>query len=144
VRTSPVSSVDPNAPAANTADATGNKQAISPQEITKPNPQGATGSGASPSYSTAAPGQYFEVTVRAKERAWVSIKSDGQFIVRGIIVPPDVKTVRANDQVVFFTGNAGAVEVSFNGQPVSLAGGPNQEGALVFNSHGVVPPKQTQ
>ncbi len=138
----PPSSVDPNAPAANTADSTGNKQAISPPEITKLNPQEATGGGTSPSYSTAVPGQYFEVMVRAKERAWVSIKSDGKFIVRGIIVPPDVKTVRANDQVVFVTGNAGAVEVSFNGQPVSLPGGPNKEGVLVFNSHGAVSPKQ--
>ena len=78
------------------------------------------------------------MTVRAKDSAWVSIKSDGKFAVRGIIRPPDVKTVRASDQVVFWTGNAGAVEVSFNGQPVPLAGGPNQEGVLVFNSHGAV------
>ena len=52
-----------------------------------------------------------------------------------------MKTIHASDQVVVWTGNAGAVEVSFNGQPVPLAGGPNQEGVLVFNSHGVVPPK---
>jgi hypothetical protein len=88
--------------------------------------------------------QSFEVTVRAKDNAWVSIKSDGKFIVRGIIVPPDVKTIHANNQVVFWTGNAGAVEVSFNGQPVPLTGGPNQEGVLVFNSHGAVSPKQAQ
>lgn len=88
--------------------------------------------------------QTFEVTVRAKDSAWVSIKSDGRFAVRGIIRSPDVKTVHASDQVVVWTGNAGAVEVSFNGQPVPLAGGPNQEGVLVFNSSGVVPPKPSQ
>ena len=85
--------------------------------------------------------QPFEVTVRAKDRAWVSIKSDGKYTVRGIISPPDVKTVRATDQIVFWTGNAGAVEISFNGQRVPLEGGPNTEGVLVFNSHGVVIPK---
>ena len=68
------------------------------------------------------------MTVRANDSAWVSIKSDGKFAVRGIIGPPDVKTIHASDQVVFWTGNAGAVEVAFNGQPVPLAGGPNQEG----------------
>jgi len=86
-------------------------------------------------------GQPFEVEVRATDRAWVSIKSDGKYTVRGIISPPDVKVVRATDQIVFFTGNAGAVEISFNGQRVALAGGPNSEGVLVFNSHGVVIPK---
>ena len=85
--------------------------------------------------------QPFEVTVLAKDHAWVSIKSDGKFAVRGIIAPPDVKTVRATGQVVFWTGNAGAVEVSFNGQRIPLEGGPNTAGTLVFNARGVVIPK---
>jgi hypothetical protein len=80
----------------------------------------------------------FEVTVRPKDAAWVSIKSDGNFVVRGIIKPPDVKTIRASSQVVFFTGNAGAVEVSFNGKNVPLAADPNQEQVLVFDSRGIV------
>ena len=87
--------------------------------------------------------QPFEVTVRAVDHAWVSIKSDGKITVRGIIGPPDVKTVHAVGQVVFWTGNAGAVEVSFNGQRIPLQGGPNTAGTLVFNSHGVVIPKPT-
>jgi cytoskeleton protein RodZ len=92
--------------------------------------------------TTAVPsGQPFEIAVHAKDRAWVSIKSDGKYVVRGIISPDDVKTIRATDQVIFWTGNAGAVEVSFNGQRISLAGGPNTEGMLVFNSRGVVIPK---
>ena len=86
-------------------------------------------------------GEPFEVTVRATDHAWVSIKSDGRIAVRGVIAPPDVKTVRATDQVVFWTGNAGAVEISFNGQRVALEGGPNTAGTLVFNSHGVMIPK---
>jgi len=100
--------------------------------------------GKSPNSAAMLGAQTFEVTVRAKDSAWVSIKSDGRFAVRGIIRSPDVKTVRASDQVVVWTGNAGAVEVSFNGQPVPLSGGPNQEGVLVFNSRGVVAPKAGQ
>jgi cytoskeletal protein RodZ len=84
--------------------------------------------------------QAFEVSVHAKDRAWVSISSDGKISVRGIISPPDTKTVRATKQVVFRTGNAGAVEVSFNGQHIALSGGPNTEGVLVFNARGVVVP----
>ncbi len=81
----------------------------------------------------------FEVTIRPKEAAWVSVKSDGQYVVRGIIRPPDVKTIRATNQVVFFTGNAGAIEVAFNGKSVPLTGGANQEQVLVFDSRGVSP-----
>lgn len=86
----------------------------------------------------------FELTVRPRNRAWVSIKSDGKFVVRGIIQPPDVKTVRATDQVVFWTGNAGAVEVSFNGKSVPLTGGENEERVLVFNSRGLLPASAPQ
>jgi cytoskeleton protein RodZ len=86
----------------------------------------------------------FELTIRPKDSAWVSIKSDGKFVVRGIIRPPDVKTIRASNQVVFWTGNAGAVEVSFNGKSVPVTGGENEERVLVFNSHGLLPSSAPQ
>lgn len=89
------------------------------------------------STNTAA-GAPFEVIIRPKDRAWVSVKSDGKFVVRGIIKPPDVKTIHATSEVVFWTGNAGAVEVSFNGKSVPLPGDANQEGVLVFDSRGVL------
>jgi cytoskeleton protein RodZ len=81
----------------------------------------------------------FEVTIRPKYPAWVSVKSDGKYVVRGIIKPPDVKTIRASSEVVIYTGNAGEVEVAFNGKSVPLAGGINQEETLVFGAKGVLP-----
>ena len=87
----------------------------------------------------ASAGSSFEVTVRPKDRAWVSIKSDGKYLVRGIIQPPEVRTIRATNQVIFFTGNAGAVEVDFNGKNIPLSGGPNQEQTLVFGPGGLSP-----
>ena len=92
-----------------------------------------------PSATTAASDAPFEVTVRPRDAAWVSIKSDGKYVVRGIIKPPDVKAVRATNQVVFFTGNAGAVEVAFNGKNVPLPAGANTEQVLVFDSRGLLP-----
>ena len=89
-------------------------------------------------------GTSFEVVVRPKDSAWVSIKSDGSYVVRGIIRPPDVKTIHATSQVVFYTGNAGAVEVSFNGKNVPLTGGPNAEQVLVFDSRGIVPDRRSK
>ncbi len=81
----------------------------------------------------------FEVTVRAKDRAWVEIKSDGKVLIRGVMNPTDVKTIRATNKVVFWTGNAGVMEISFNGKNVPLNGGENDEQVLVFNSHGLLP-----
>ncbi len=85
--------------------------------------------------------QPFEVTVKPRDKAWVSIKADGKITVRGIIGPPDVKTIRANDQIVLWTGNAGAVDVTFNGQPVPLSGGPNEVAVLVITPKGATAAK---
>ena len=98
-----------------------------------------------PTHAATAPSDgTFELTVRPKDRAWVSIKADGKFVVRGIIKPPDVKTIHATVQVVFWTGNAGAVEVSFNGNSVPLTGGENEERVLVFNARGLLPGSAAQ
>jgi len=115
-------------------NAAGSTDSSKPATAAKINSQTAQATNKAPT------GQPFEVAVRAKDRAWVSIKSDGKFVVRGIINPSDVKTVQATDQVVFYTGNAGAVEVSFNGQRIALPAGANSEGVLVFNSRGLVIP----
>ncbi len=103
-----------------------------PQNSVRPTTFAAAGA------ADAAAGPSFEVVIRPKDSAWVSVKSDGKFVVRGIIRPPDVKTIRATSQVVFWTGNAGAVDVSFNGKNVPLPGDANQEGVLVFDSRGVM------
>ncbi len=86
----------------------------------------------------------FEVTVRAKDRARVEIKSDGKVLLSGVMNPSDVRTIHASSKVVFWTGNAGEVEISFNGKNVPLNGGENDEQVLVFNSHGLMPRPATQ
>jgi cytoskeleton protein RodZ len=144
VDTNATTSVDLNAPGSRAGVSSANRPSVASSDVTTPKTLGATSPNSATASTTATNTQSFEVTVRAKDSAWVSIKSDGKFIVRGIIGPSDVKTIHASNQVVFWTGNAGAVEVSFNGQPVPLAGGPNQEGVLVFNSHGAVSSKPAQ
>lgn len=110
------------------------------QQVT---PERAAGT-AIPQNGAAPEGTPFELTVRAKDRAWVSIKSDGKFVVRGIIKPPDVKIIHATNELVFWTGNAGEVDVSFNGKNVPVNGGENEERVLVFNSHGLLPQSAPQ
>jgi len=81
------------------------------------------------------------VVVRPKDRAWVSIKVDGAYVVRGIIEPSEAKTVRANTQIIFYTSDAHSVDLSFNGKevvPQQPASGPE---TLVFNAQGLLSPK---
>jgi cytoskeleton protein RodZ len=98
---------------------------------------------AQPTVNTVAGGP-FEITIRPTGPAWISVKSDGIYVVRGIIKPPDVKTIHASGQVVFFTGNAGAVDVAFNGKNIPLTGGSNTEQTLVFTTKGLLPQAGTQ
>ena len=157
-----VTALSPTASSAPGSVGGGNSQASAPQHDAAPSPASnaspqASTSAAKPAVSapaivarstapqasaTPASAGGFEVVVRPKSTAWVSVKADGQVVVRGIIKPPDVKTIRATDQVVFFTGNAGAVEVTFNGKNVPVPGGVNEEQTLVFDSRGVAPRAQ--
>jgi len=99
---------------------------------------GATQSSPDPSAGkSSVVGTAFELTIRPTGRAWVSVKSDGRYVIRGILKPEEIKTVRATREVVFYTGNAGALELSFNGKNVPLAGGSNEEKVLVFDSTGL-------
>jgi len=117
-----------------------------PAATSSPQPVSTTGGTGSSDSAIATTGAEatFEVTVRAKDRAWVTIKSDGKILVQGVIQPPEVKTIRATTQIVFWTGNAGALELSFNGTNIPLRGGPNDEQVLVFNSHGLQTRPATQ
>ncbi len=100
--------------------------------------ESSTSNGAAGTAGVPSSGPSFEVTIRPKDRAWVSVKCDGKFVVRGIIKPPDVKTIRATNEVIFYTGNAGEVEVAFNGKAVPLNSGANDQQTLVFDSRGVL------
>jgi len=85
-------------------------------------------------------GPTFEVVVSTTNRAWVSIKADGNITVRGIISSDQPrKVVHAKKEVVVWTGNAGATEVLFEGKPVPVEGGVNQPKVLVFKPDGLQP-----
>jgi cytoskeleton protein RodZ len=87
-------------------------------------------------------GRQFEVAVRTNGRAWVSIKADGEIKVRGIITSDQVKTIRASNEIVVWTGNAGATQVSFDGAAVPVEGGVNDVKVLVFKPDGLQPERK--
>lgn len=81
----------------------------------------------------------FAVTIRAKDRARVEVRSDGEVVVRGVIEPSEVRTFHATNRMVLWTANADLVEISFNGKSIPLSNGGSGEQVLVFNPHGLLP-----
>jgi cytoskeleton protein RodZ len=81
----------------------------------------------------------FVLVVRPKDRAWVSIKADGTYVVRGIIDPSDTKTVRANTQIIFYVADARTVGLSFNGKEVAAEEPTTGPETLVFTARGLTP-----
>ncbi len=91
--------------------------------------------GAGTTASASAAAGEFVLQIRAREDSWVSIKADDKLLMEGTL--KGEKTVRAKTKVVFTTGNAGAVDLSFNGQPQPTLGADNQVKTVVFTPDGL-------
>ncbi|HEX4664906.1 MAG TPA: RodZ domain-containing protein [Terriglobales bacterium] len=73
----------------------------------------------------------------AREDSWLSILADGKNMGQGILNAQKSRTIHAQKEVRLTVGNAGGVEVSFNGQAVDIGGEPNQVKELIFTSEGL-------
>jgi len=81
--------------------------------------------GAQPEAQTAAPaGEAGGVVLKlsATERTWLSISSDGKEIFAGILQPSESKTLTGLDRATMKVGNAGGIEVLWNGKVISPLG----------------------
>jgi cytoskeletal protein RodZ len=58
----------------------------------------------------------------ATERTWLSISSDGKEIFAGILQPSESKTLTGLDRATMKVGNAGGIEVRWNGKIISPLG----------------------
>ena len=83
---------------------------------------------------TAASGREFVLVVRARQDAWVKIKADDELLMEGTL--KGEKTIHARQKVVFTTGNAAAIELSFNGEAQPALGADNQVKTVVFTPDG--------
>src|SRR5438270_3136829 len=80
----------------------------------------------------------FFVQVKAKEDSWVSIVADGKSVMQRVLPADKHKKVKAGKSVILRTGNAGGIEVSFNGRSLGALGNENEPRTLTFNASGLV------
>lgn len=79
----------------------------------------------------------FVVLVKAREDAWVSITADGKPVMEDTLVAPSEKAIQARNQVVIKTGNAAALDFSFNGKKLPQQGEFGEVKTLTFGTSGL-------
>jgi len=89
--------------------------------------------------SSATASAVFEVKVKAREDAWISIPADGQQIMQDILTAQTEKSIEARSQVVIRTGNVGALDFSFAGKKLPTQGDYGEVRTLTFDSNGLQP-----
>lgn len=95
---------------------------------------------AAPAESANSPAQEktFFVQIKAKEDSWVSIVADGKSVMQRVLPADKNKKIKAGKSLILRTGNAGGIEVSFNGRPLGALGNENEPLTLTFNASGLV------
>ena len=81
----------------------------------------------------------FEVKVKAREDAWISITADGQQIMQDILTAQTEKAIEARSQVIIRTWNVGALDFSFAGKKLPVQGDYGEVRTLTFDSTGLQP-----
>jgi len=80
----------------------------------------------------------FVIQVKAKEDSWVSIVADGKSVMQRVLPADKKKKIKAGKILILRTGNAGGIEVSFNGRSLGALGNENEPRTLTFNATGLV------
>jgi cytoskeleton protein RodZ len=80
----------------------------------------------------------FVVVVKAKQDSWVSIVADGKSIMQRTLNADRQRRIKAGKEIVLRTGNAGGIDVTFNGRPIGALGNENEARTLTFNATGLV------
>ena len=77
------------------------------------------------------------VTIRAAQRTWIQILSDGGQTYSGIMRPGDTVETPAQEQILVTASNAEALLVAWNGQQQGIFGGRGQKVDITFTIAGV-------
>lgn len=81
------------------------------------------------------------VSIKATQPAWVSVIVDGEKAFSGVLDPASEslkeKSFAASDRIALIVGNAGGIEVSYNGKAVESLGPAGQRRDVAFTATGI-------
>ncbi len=93
---------------------------------------------ADPSSAPATPASgIFVVLIKAREDSWVTITADGKPIMSATLFAQREKSVEAQQEIVVKAGNAGGLDVWFNGGQIPVHGQPHKVKTLTFHPGGL-------
>jgi len=76
------------------------------------------------------------LSLSATEKTWISISSHGKIIFSGILEPSQTKTLTGADVAKLRIGNAGGLEIQWNGKAIGPVGPRGQVRVVVFTPDG--------
>jgi cytoskeleton protein RodZ len=85
-----------------------------------------------------APGEFL-VAVQARQDSWTSIQADGRTVYSGILSAGDQRAIRGRKEVIVKAGNAGGIDLHFNGKKLDQQGDYGQVRTITFGPGGMVP-----
>ena len=74
--------------------------------------------------AAAEPSKSIQLELRLTDRAWVRVVADGERVLEANLEAGFVQTIRAEESVQLFVGNAGGVKVALNGETMQPVGPP--------------------
>ncbi len=91
-----------------------------------------------PPYSSAAQ-EEFQVLIHARETSWISTNVDGQRMGAEVLDSGSERTLAARSRIILKLGNAGGVDLRFNGKKLGLEGEPGEVRTVTFGPRGILP-----
>jgi RodZ C-terminal domain/Helix-turn-helix domain len=79
---------------------------------------------------------HVRVQLSALERTWLSVAADGHQVFSGTLQPEETKTLEGHETARLHTGNAGGIEVVFNGRTLGRLGREGEARTVVFTRNG--------
>lgn len=81
----------------------------------------------------------FTVAVQAREESWISIAADGRTITSELLDAGSERSVNGRKDIIVKIGNAGGVDLKFNGKKLDTVGEFGEVKTVTFGPHGILP-----
>ncbi len=81
-------------------------------------------------------GNELSLNLVARERTWVSLWVDSRCVFRDILNPSERRSFEGQRRMLLYTGNAGALEIQWNAEPISSIGRRGEVRVVEFTREG--------
>jgi cytoskeleton protein RodZ len=112
---------------------TGSTIASSASSVTAKPPQNVSAS------TRAAVAGEFTVGIQAREESWVSITVDGKTVSSELLETGSERSANGRNEIIVKIGNAGGVDLKFNGKKLDTVGEFGEVKTVTFGPHGILP-----